>query len=487
MKLIKLTLNNFQSYKSAEVIFDKINIIIGKNFDNPNSSSNGAGKSVLVNNAIEFCLYSDVSGLTLNDLIHSGSKNAFVFMELEHEGNLYKIERKIPTELNIYKNDQIIEFNTIPLKQKFIDDIFGDHTYFKRFRSINISEGINLLDYCRDTRSLVTLKKILMDFIENEYNDIRNKLLEEKNYRSKYLKSEKPIDIQYTPKREEILKNGLTKLNDQINYLKKEINDVLNDIVKKRSIIEKSKQIIYEKNKEIKLLQKEGKCPLCLQPIKDNSIYKQKESTIFDNQKILTSVSDELHLREDIYDYDYKNLEKLNHKLNKINKLLYKLEEAKKFSEYKFTEEDIKIVNDAILLIDNFTQEYINSWLKNLETIINNLLSNVNLQMYFTNDKNFLELLDADEKRKYSQLSSGQRLFISTIFKLSILIHKNESGLVIIDEGLQYLDHVNLLKLIEIFKTLNFQVMLTYQNIPDISDINVIQVIRKNGISEIKK
>ena len=87
---------------------------------------------------------------------------------------------------------------------------------------------------------------------------------------------------------------------------------------------------------------------------------------------------------------------------------------------------------------------------------------------------------------KYDQLSTGQRCFLSVIFKLAILMQQNKSGLIILDDGLNDIDWVNFKNLVNIIKTLPFQAILIYQGLQEpIEDTNHILIIREKGESKI--
>ena len=59
----------------------------------------------------------------------------------------------------------------------------------------------------------------------------------------------------------------------------------------------------------------------------------------------------------------------------------------------------------------------------------------------------------------YKELSNGQRLFVTVAFQLALLMEKNESGLVVADEGLSSLDGANLNIMLELFKNSPFQLI----------------------------
>jgi DNA repair exonuclease SbcCD ATPase subunit len=164
-----------------------------------------------------------------------------------------------------------------------------------------------------------------------------------------------------------------------------------------------------------------------------------------------------------------------------------KLKEAFKFKDYKYTSKDVLSYSEAIKVLDEFSGYYINEWLGQLSLIINDLLTDINLKVEFTPEKEFMKVYDTKKGKKYSQLSSGQKTFLSAIFKLAILIHQgNKEGLIIADEGFSDLDNVNLKNFVDVCNNFNFQVMLVYQDLPELDNVNIIDVERKDGRSIVK-
>ena len=174
-------------------------------------------------------------------------------------------------------------------------------------------------------------------------------------------------------------------------------------------------------------------------------------------------------------------------KLKKTESYLMKLTEAFKFIDYKYTKADIQLYTDAIKTLDTFSATYIQEWLTNLSVILNDLLKDLNISVEFSADKSFMKVNNNGQELKYEQLSSGQKVFLNSVFKLSILLNNGtNSGLILIDEGINNMDSVNLGKFMEILKNLRYQVCIIYQNIDkEIDDVNYIKVERKNGESNV--
>ena len=87
---------------------------------------------------------------------------------------------------------------------------------------------------------------------------------------------------------------------------------------------------------------------------------------------------------------------------------------------------------------------------------------------------------------KYDMLSTGQKCFLSVIFKLAILMQQNKVGLVLMDDGLNNLDSINLINLITICQTLPFQIIAVYQSRIEIEDVKQFMVVREKGVSNVE-
>jgi exonuclease SbcC len=178
--------------------------------------------------------------------------------------------------------------------------------------------------------------------------------------------------------------------------------------------------------------------------------------------------------------------ETLELKEKRTNNYLMKLTEAFKFSEYKYTVKDITLYDSSIKVIDDFAGWYIQKWLDNLAIVINNLLEKINLSVTFSADKQFLTIVNEGKSMKYESLSSGQQCFLNCIFKIAILLNNGiNNGVLMFDEGINTLDKINLKKLIEVLKNLQFQTFLIYQNYDLEEEVNVITVVREKGESKI--
>jgi hypothetical protein len=490
MIIKSLKIQNLQLIKSAQVDFDKINIISGINLDSPSESGNGSGKSTIVLRAILFVLYGYCEeGLTLKDLIRFGEKECSVEIECLLNNEHYLIIRKIPSELQIFLNDKEIQANTATIKQNLINEAFGDVNFFRQYRCVDLKNGINVLDL-----GIVSLRKTLMGFIENIFTEIRTRLLAQKVERERYSVDKKLYKHYLSMKR-------LDLLNASLNAVIKDCQTIEKDKEKQQSIINQIKseisskeKIIYYKTQEMKKVD-EGICPVL--KIKCEKIAPKKDLNMSPNLGItkeidilkeeIKSHKSQLDSEMDSIEYYIDALSTLHNKENKIREKLLRLKGAFQFKDYKYTKGDILIYDEAIKVLDAFAGEYIKEWLSSLSVIINNLLKSINISVEFTADKSFMMITDNNQVLKFDQLSSGQRCFLNIVFKLGILYQKGiTNGIIICVVGINVIDNRNFHQLIDMIKVLGFQFIIVKQDCESIEDTKHITIIRKNNESKIE-
>lgn len=472
-----ISLKNFKLFKNQEITFDKINVITGDNY---------SGKSTLLKGII-FGYYGEASGTNLQRLISFGEKET----QVDLYDNEFHIIRKVPLDLQVFHYDKEIQKNTPTLKQQYIDEQIGNYEFFKKFRLIS-KQSTNLLDYAKDSRSIVTLRKELMSFINADFSTVRQSLLNQKLERENKNVNKRLYKFYLSPKRLTTLENGLNELMKVLQESSSQVNEQRKIVNKLESEIQTKERLIYNRNKEFEEAQKSGICPIlktkCSQITKQ--ITPEQKDKI--NLEIANWQSEIKKLKENLeVEQDYLNdlelgLQNWNEKIQNTKSYIMKLKEAFKFSEYKYTIKDVELYTSAIKVIDDFSGWYIQRWLDNLAIVINDLLKDINLKVIFSADKQFLTIIENERELDYNDLSSGQQIFLSVIFKLAILLHNGiTNGIVIIDEGINELKLNNLHKLIEILKNLPFQIFLIYQNISeDISEVNYIKVERRNNESK---
>jgi DNA repair exonuclease SbcCD ATPase subunit len=481
MIIKNLQLNNFQLFETVDITFDKVNIITGINHDNPEDASNGAGKSTIVN-ALLYVLFGDVTGLTQKDLLRFTAKECSLSCELSLNGNDYCIARTIPNSLTIIENGIKLQFNTPSLADKYLQEHLCTKEFFKEFRVIDIKKGLNILDYGN-----VALKKTMMGFLEDMFNDVRNRLLSKKLDRERFNVDKKPYRYYLSENRLNILEQAYQYYIEEGNRIAHEYQDSNNTISELKAKIT-SKEYIIRKNEQSAPSPTTKKCPTCgtiLNIKAAEAVQKKGDAEIAELKKEIIELQGFVEVGKEDIEYFIEQERVVGQKKIHLYERITRLKEAFKFKDYKYTAKDVTIYAEAIKLLDTFAGVYINEWLKSLEVIINHLLAKVNLSIEFSPDKDFLKVMDNGQVLNYSQLSSGQKTFLSAIFKVAILLQKGLTGIIVADEGMGALDLINLKNLIEIVKDLNFQWVIVYQNINKDFDANFINIERKDGKSTI--
>ena len=486
--LENLSLKNFELFKFTEVTLNKINVISGVNLDDTQSSSNGSGKTTLVKNAITFCLYGDVSGINLKDLVRIGTKETEVTIVIQKGNDKFVITRSIPSDLTISLNGSVIEGNTATIKQQFIDEQFGNYDFFKKFRMID-SKGINLLDL-----GITSLRKELMNFVDDLFTGIRKNLLIKKSDRETYNVDKRYYKFYLSERRVQILNAGLDDIKKNYGEFEKD-GEIQNGVANKiKSEIQTRERLINNRRYEIQEAQKSGICPIlktkCTQitkqitPSQELAINNEIAGWLKEIAELKLQLDNELNALE----YYSDTLSKLQGEEQKARECLLKLKEAFKFKDYKYTAKDVLLYSESVKILDSFAGYFINQWLKQLAVIINDLLKDVSMQVEFNPEKEFIKIKNGENELKYEQLSSGQKCFLSSVFKLAILLHKGENeGIIIADEGLGNMDEINFLKFVEICKTLPFQFFIIFHGLKtEIEDVNKINITRQNGESKIQ-
>jgi DNA repair exonuclease SbcCD ATPase subunit len=488
MQINKLILKNFQLFKDQTIILDKINLITGINYDDIASSGNGSGKTTILS-ALLFGLFGEVTDINLKDLIKIGTKECSVIVEGSQNGEHYRIYRAIPNSLKIYKNEIEVQFNNSTIAQKYLKELFGsDFQHFRTYNLIDQKKGINLLDL-----GTISLRKALMEFCAEMFTKIRTDLLSKKLERETYNVNKRLYSFNLSDKRLMILEMGLRKLQEELNTVKKDCEEQSKIIGNYKSEVDSRKKIIYFKEQDKKKLNNgycpilSIKCPTLSNKQTEVETAKAKEIEIIESEikeinNLITNEEDCMQNYNAMYESTQKHVQK-------TKEYLMKLKEAQKFSAYKYTLKDVQLYTDSIKVLDNFSAYFISSYLDNLNIIINDLLKPLNICINFTLDKEFITINNNGQEINYSQLSGGQKKFLGVIFKLGILLQEGiNSGLLLFDEGLGEMDFINLYRLLDILKELNFQCLIVYQNIQvdkSIQDVNYINIIRQNNESKI--
>lgn len=178
MNFVELDIENFLTFKKASISLVNKGLVLvrGENKDSPKATSNGAGKSAILD-AICWCLW----GKTTRDISHDEVINRFVkkncrvalTIELDN-GQLLKVVRTRastegkPNDVVLYIDNNIQQASTADIQSK-IDTLIG--LSFTTFRCMMIGAGISiatltdseikaLIESILDTHVLATAKEV---------------------------------------------------------------------------------------------------------------------------------------------------------------------------------------------------------------------------------------------------------------------------------------------------------------------------------------
>lgn len=449
----------------ADFVMPKTNSFIANGFINHNTSIIAALLLLLGGPKL--------TDINLKKFIRDGEKSATISGSIEVGEDLLEIERVLKAKgsgsLKLAINGVDQDFSTGKLAQEEIFKYIGSPENFKKFRIIDDGSGINILDFTSGQ-----LRKTLMGLCQDKFDTLRKKLLDKKNLYEKYNKNVVLSKHAPSESRLQILQNAIKNLDTT------EMNKVIAKIQKfqmekNKLLTERGKntQIKDIKTRQIQKLKNMGTCPSCFQEVPEEHKTKlcvplQKELTEA-SKKIVGMVND-LKIYEDIVTTEEKKKTKLYGAKQKLNNLKYKLETRISQKEYKFTTKDVEIAKMAIETIDDFANYYVVEWVRVIEPIVNSYIDRLHMHLNFniSEEGNIEVVVTRNEKEfTYDQLSQGEKIFISTIFKIALLMEQQETGLMVSDEAFNSLSGNNLNRILDIISNLPIQLLCISHN-PDI-------------------
>jgi DNA repair exonuclease SbcCD ATPase subunit len=261
------------------------------------SGDNEAGKSSLIE-SIDFTLYGVVRGkktkkIALTKLPNRLNKNLETEIKFINEENDNIIIRKKlePTSIEIYKNGKpfLTEFKSMTVEQR--EKFIGlEYNTYKSLISLNLSDFANFINLDTETKRKLLNKlfniseiddyfSICKEILKNTYKEkerIETFLLSNQSTIDTYNENIQNIKSQTISVNKEEIKNEILSYRDIYTNLKQEITDLntsnfqlLNEIKKKREILEGKKNRIIQESFILKEITKKidvfktGICPVC--------------------------------------------------------------------------------------------------------------------------------------------------------------------------------------------------------------------------------
>ena len=483
---------NVRSFVKEDINLVKSNLISGWNFDT--DDGNGVGKSSLISAILLLLGGPKLTDINLKKFIRDEEKSATISGNVEVGEDLLEITRVLKAKgsgsLKLAINGEDQEFQTSKLAQEEIFKYIGNPENFKKFRIIDDGSGINILDFTSGQ-----LRKTLMGLCQDKFDDLRKRLLDKKNKFEKYNKN--AVISKHAPSelRLRVIQNAIKGLDTT------ELNKITSKIQKfqmeKNKILTERGKFLQDKDIKTRQLQKftgMSQCPSCLQKVSNEykkPILEDLNKKIKEVSEKMVEMNNDLKIYEDIVQSEEKKKSKIYGEKQKLSNLIYKLQTRISQKEYKYSEKDVEIAKKAIEIIDGFANYYVMEWIKIIEPIVNSYIDRLNMSMKFkiSENGNIEAVVTRNEKSyTYDQLSQGEKMFLSTIFKIALLLEQQETGLMVADEAFNSLSGENLNRILEIISNLPIQLLCISHN-PNINKnlAKEIFIEKRNNISKIRR
>jgi len=366
MLLEKLHLENIRSYKKSTIKFKEGSTLICGDI--------GSGKSTILI-ALEFCLFGTIKGsLESTSLLRRGEKNGTIELEFKIEDNKIKIKRflektknsvkQLPAHLVINEKKEILTPVEIQSKiESIINHPKTSKNLLFRYSTYTPQEDMKRILFENEETRIKTIKKI---FNVDKYSTIKDNL-------SRYLKELRTkIKIKEERLKDyELVNIKIKEKKELLKQIQEELNSITQEYKIKEEFSNKEEKKIEEldfKEKEINKIKNESENIL-------ENITKNKEqilenkNEIEKNKEELRKIEEEIkNIKIEDINSNEEEIQKENISLNKIinetqNKIQINLIEVKNL-EQKIEETKNNIQNNE----------------KNIETItdINKKIDNIN-------------------------------------------------------------------------------------------------------------
>ncbi len=455
MIIKSISVDNFKNFKHKEIKLDNITLIRG---------DNGLGKSTLALDAILFCLYGNVGKCKLQDFLNKAHGSSYkVVIEFTIDKDIFKVTRDFPTKLTIVHNGKTIEGNTVQC-QKYLDKYCGNREHFQKFRIIDSEVGANFL-----LEGTTAFKKILLMNSDQLFNKVRVKLLENKNYKQKFNKSNIVISYHHPSQKRMIgIQKQVSKLNGLSSKLYTCISDLTKEITKLESNVKYCKTQILELDYQLFQLQDESLCSFCKQVIVNNKeiLEKQLKTKIEDLELQKSQDQVDVMMMAKALDDHKIEYDNINKRLRKVQTFKNRLETCLKQKQYKYTKKDVLDVDMGIKYLDRFSSKWLKQSLNTLTPIVDSIVEKIGFQINFIVDTRNQLVITLEKDGfvySYDNLSKGQKLVVQIAFKLALLLKAQSTGIIIADDGISDLDDPNLEHIISLFTKLPFQLLFVLQ------------------------
>lgn len=464
MKFKSLSLEGFQSYDKADIIFTDFKITFITGFNQDTGSSNGAGKSG-IKEALFYLVFgrSKVKG---PDLIRRGQKVLKVSGQIEHNSYVLDIirTRKAQTTTLELSINGVPSVGTPSELQTKIEQLLGID--IDSFTTYSVIDKVRQTDLTQ--LSATDLRLVLQDLLGlNRLQNALSSLNAKKNDLEKYLVR---AHTRFYPSQKRL--DMLNFANEELKKRCDEYGAKVVELSSKKSTLEY--EITSIKNlREGLMLQKEdllknSACPTCGAPIvlskRMEDLNKCEEGILKFNQQIDTNIKEAMGLGGDISGAIHLNNVLGNKVAGCITRIAQLSESMKEQQDINSIKSEQETYSSALIILQGYiTSILVDVALKiedqmNLElSRFSDLFCKINLSKTRLDGQiipNCSIVLYRDQyEYTFDMLSSGEQALVSLIFKLVISNLRGNVSMLFVDEGLDALDEVNrerILSLLEI-------------------------------------
>lgn len=324
-------------------------------------------------------------------------------------------------------NNKAIE--SIELKIREVEKEEQKYIAEKRDLNNKKSDFVNVDEYKAVVKEIADIKTKIL-----ERNEIQNKMSLE--VKDKATKDSRVIEAK---EKFSNLKKDISNIKGLTETLKSDIEDVKKDISDVQSIIDRHSSLEKEIKEDEKMLyQKESDLKVLDSEMSSIEIKIDEYNSGAETRNTIKALKDELKSKEVEYDSIKENISKANMNLtinkNKISENIFSINEI---MEYKLVDSTMKLYKK--MLGNSGIIKYIFSHVVPLmNKKMNDLLSDVNFRLVFSETDNSLKFFDLDKKvsRPMSFISGMQRT-LSPLTLISVMRDLNtykKSNILFIDE-----------------------------------------------------
>lgn len=108
MKLIRLNIKNFLSFKSATINFRDSGLVLVDGWNYDDSTANGAGKSAVIT-SIPYALFGKLpKKIAVSEIPHQGTKSCTVSLDFQINTTNYSLTRTKPSHFSLFKDGELV-------------------------------------------------------------------------------------------------------------------------------------------------------------------------------------------------------------------------------------------------------------------------------------------------------------------------------------------------------------------------------------------